>query len=93
MKARALLAWNVRRIRVDLGIPQEQLAYDADIDRSYMGAVERQEANPTIDLLHRIAKSLGVHLSEFFIQPPKGETSHKTLRKGRKPARPRHKKK
>lgn len=93
MKARALVAWNVRRIRVDLGIPQEQLAYDADIDRSYMGAVERQDANPTIDLLDRIAKSLGVHLSEFFLQPPKGATSHKTLRKGRKPARPHHKKK
>lgn len=58
MKARALVAWNVRRIRADLGIPQEQLAYDADIDRSYMGAVERQDANPTIDLHDRIAKSL-----------------------------------
>ena len=50
MKARALVAWNVRRIRVDRGIPQEQLAYDAGIDRSYMSGLERQSENPTIDL-------------------------------------------
>ncbi|MCP3392330.1 helix-turn-helix transcriptional regulator [Bradyrhizobium sp. CCGB12] len=90
MKARALVAWNVRRIRVDLGVPQEQLAYDAAIDRSYMGAIERQDANPTIDLLDQIAKALGVHSSEFFVQPPNGATSYETLRKGRKPARLRH---
>ncbi|WP_008545728.1 helix-turn-helix domain-containing protein [Bradyrhizobium sp. CCGE-LA001] len=93
MKARALVAWNVRRIRVALGIPQEQLAYDAEVDRSYMGAVERQNANPTIDLLDRIAEALGVHVAEFFVQPPKGAMPHKTLRKGRKPARLRQKKK
>lgn len=33
MRARALLGWNVRRTRVDRGIPQEQLAYDAGIDK------------------------------------------------------------
>ncbi|MGL3104769.1 helix-turn-helix domain-containing protein [Bradyrhizobium sp. BR 1432] len=93
MKARALVAWNVRRIRVNLGIPQEQLAHDAGIDRSYMGGLERQAATPTIDFLDRLAKTLGVHLSEFFVQPPKGATPHKTLRKGRKPARPHYKKK
>ncbi|WFU80625.1 MULTISPECIES: helix-turn-helix domain-containing protein [Bradyrhizobium] len=92
MKARALVAWNVRRIRVDLGIPQEQLAYDAGIDRSYMGGLERQAENPTIDLLDRLAKRLGVHLSEFFVQPPKGASPPKTLRKGRKPARSRYRK-
>ena len=72
MKARALVAWNVRRIRVDRGIPQEQLAYDAGIDRSYMSRLERQSENPTIDLLDRIAGTLDVHLSELFVQPPKG---------------------
>lgn len=85
MKARALVAWNVRRIRVDRGISQERLAYDARIDRSYMGGIEQQSQNPTIDILERIAETLEVHLSEFFLQPPKGATAIKTLRKGRKP--------
>ncbi|UPJ68373.1 helix-turn-helix transcriptional regulator [Bradyrhizobium sp. 191] len=93
MKARALVAWNVRRIRVDRGVPQERLAYDARIDRSYMGGIEQQSENPTIDLLDRIAETLEVHVSEFFIQPPKGAAPPKTLRKGRKPARPHRKKK
>lgn len=52
------------------------------------GKMRIQQSICSIGSLNR-----GVHLSEFFIQPPKGATSHKTLRKGRKPARPRHKKK
>lgn len=45
MKARALVAWNVRRIRVNRGIPLELLAYDAKINRSYMGGIEQQSEN------------------------------------------------
>jgi transcriptional regulator with XRE-family HTH domain len=93
MKARALVAWNLRRIRVDRGIPQEQLAYDAGIDRSYMSGLERRTENPTIDLLDRLAETLGVQLSEFFVQPPRGATTPKTLPKGRKPIRPNRKQK
>ncbi|MGC0320867.1 transcriptional regulator with XRE-family HTH domain [Bradyrhizobium sp. USDA 326] len=93
MKSRAIVAWNVRRIRVDRGISQEILAYEAGIDRSYMSGLERQSKNPTIDLLERIAETLDVHLSEFFVQPPKGATAFKTLPKGRKQARSRHRKK
>ncbi|WGR93362.1 helix-turn-helix transcriptional regulator [Bradyrhizobium sp. ISRA443] len=92
MKARALVAWNVRRIRVDRDIPQERLAYDAGIDRSYMSGLERQKANPTIDLLDRIAETLDVHVSELFVQPPRGTSAPKTLPKGRKLTRPRGKK-
>ncbi|MCK1709734.1 MULTISPECIES: helix-turn-helix transcriptional regulator [unclassified Bradyrhizobium] len=88
MKARALVAWNVRRIRLDRDISQEQLARDTAIDRSYVGGLERQSKNPTIELLDRIAESLGVHLSEFFVQPPKGATTPSTLPKGHKPATP-----
>lgn len=85
MKARALVAWNVRRIRVDRGIPQEKLARDTGIDRSYLAGLERQSKNPTIDLLDRVAESLGVHLSEFFVQPSKGVTTHGILPKDDKP--------
>ncbi|TYO61159.1 hypothetical protein FXV83_39645 [Bradyrhizobium hipponense] len=49
MRARALLAYNVRRIRVQRGIPQEQLAYDAEVDRSYMSGLERQQAGARYD--------------------------------------------
>ncbi|MBR1164632.1 MULTISPECIES: helix-turn-helix domain-containing protein [Bradyrhizobium] len=85
MKARARVAYNVRRIRVERGIPQEQLAYDAGIDRSYMSGLERQQANPTIDLLDRLAETLDVDLSQLFVKPSKGAPPPGSLPKGRKP--------
>ncbi|WFU80572.1 MULTISPECIES: helix-turn-helix domain-containing protein [Bradyrhizobium] len=85
MRARALVAYNVRRIRVQRGIPQEQLAYDAGVDRSYMSGLERQQANPTVDLLDRLAETLGVAVSELFVRPSKGAPPPATLPKGRKP--------
>ena len=86
MKARALVAWNLRRIRVKRGISQERLAYDAEVDRSYVGGLERQTENPTIDLLDRVAVVLAVPLAELFVQPAKGAAAPKPLPKGRKTA-------
>ena len=87
MKARALVAWNLRRVRVKRGISQERLAYDAGVDRSYVGGLERQGENPTIDLLDRLAKTLEVPLSEFFAQPAKGTPAPRPLPQGRKVSR------
>ena len=41
------------------GLSQEGLAYDADVDRSYVGGLEREEENPTVEVLDRLAKTLG----------------------------------
>ncbi len=84
MKARALVAWNVRRIRVKRGISQERLAFDTGIDRSYMGGLERGTENPTVDLLERIARTLDVPLVELFLVPSKGSPSPRNLPRGRK---------
>jgi transcriptional regulator with XRE-family HTH domain len=87
MKARALVAWNLRRIRVRRGLSQERLAFDAEVDRSYVGGLERGEENPTVDLLDRLARMLGVPISEFFNQPRGGAAPPKPLRSGRRPSR------
>lgn len=84
MNGRALVAFNLRRIRVARGVTQERLAFDAGVDRSYAGGLERREQNPTVDLLDRLAKTLGVPVSEFFKQPRRGATPPKPLRSGRK---------
>ena len=86
MKGRALLAWNMRRVRVLRGISQERLAADAAVDRAYLGGVERQTENPTVDLLDRIAATLAVPLGELFVQPADGELPPAPLRAGRKKA-------
>lgn len=87
MDGRALLAWNLRRIRVKRGLSQERLAYDAEVDRAYVGGLERQEGNPTIDVMERLAKTLGVGIAELFKEPRKGSAAPKPLPRGRKPVR------
>jgi transcriptional regulator with XRE-family HTH domain len=84
MKGRTLVAWNLRRIRVRRGLSQERLAFDAGVDRSYVGGLEREEQNPTVDLLDRLAKTLSVRISDFFIEPSKGSSQPKPLRPGRR---------
>ncbi|MFD1304109.1 helix-turn-helix domain-containing protein [Methylobacterium marchantiae] len=84
MKGRALIAWNLRRVRVAQGLSQERVAADAGIDRAYLGGLERQSENPTVDLLDRVAETLSVPLSEFFVQPLVGESAPAPLRGGRR---------
>ena len=84
MNGRALVAWNLRRIRVSRGLSQERLAHEAEVDRSYVGGLERQEENPTVDVLDRLAKMLEVPISEFFRIPRKGAMPPKPLRGGRR---------
>jgi transcriptional regulator with XRE-family HTH domain len=87
MNGRALVAWNLRRIRVNRGLSQERLAYDADVDRSYVGGLERREENPTVEVLDRLAKTLEVPISELFREPRRGAAVPKPLRGGRRPSR------
>ena len=85
MDGRALVAWNLRRIRVKRGTSQERLAYDAGVDRSYVGGLERQEQNPTVDVLERLARELQVPISELFAIPEKGSKRPAPLKSGRRP--------
>jgi transcriptional regulator with XRE-family HTH domain len=87
MKGRALVAWNLRRIRAARGLSQERLAFDAGVDRSYVGGLEREEENPTVDVLDRLARTLSIHISEFFVEPAKGASPPAPLRRGRRPSR------
>jgi transcriptional regulator with XRE-family HTH domain len=85
MDGRKLVAWNLRRIRVLQGLLQEKLAVDAEVDRAYVGRLERGVENPTIGLLDRLAAALGVPISEFLVLPSPGEPRPKPLRGGRRP--------
>lgn len=54
------LGQNVRELRADRGISQEGLALEANLDRTYMGGVERGERNISTLNLCKVAKALGV---------------------------------
>lgn len=87
MNGRALLAWNLRRLRAERGMSQERLAADTGIDRAYVSEIEREQGNATIDLLDRLAELLGVGIAEFFVEPPEDEARPKSLPSGRRPKR------
>ena len=59
-KPLAAFGQNVRGERLRLRISQEELAHRADLDRSYIGQVERGETNISLLNLLRIAKALEV---------------------------------
>lgn len=55
----------VREVRKDKGISQERLAEMADIDRSYMGNIERGEKNVTLKKVYEICDALGVDVKNL----------------------------
>lgn len=57
---RRIVADNVRRLRAERGISQEQLAAEAGLHRTYVGAVERAERNLSLDNVERLAQALRV---------------------------------
>lgn len=83
MKARAVFAWNLRRLRLERGISQERLAADAEVDRAYVSELERQRGNATLDLLDKFVRVLKVPLDEFFRTPQGGDKRPKPLKTGR----------
>jgi transcriptional regulator with XRE-family HTH domain len=83
MNARELVAWNVRQLRVLRGVSSETLAESADVDRSYLGRLERGLANPTIEVLERLASALGVEIAELLVAPPPVAKHPKALPGGR----------
>lgn len=87
MNARALVARNLRRLRVMREISQEALAVDAGIDRTYVSRLERGLENPTVAVLEQIANALNARIEEFFVVPTENEPPPRTLRSGRKKAR------
>jgi len=60
MDWRVILGANVRRLRRVRGLTQEQLAFEARIDLTYVGGIERGVRNPSLLVMARIADALSV---------------------------------
>lgn len=84
MEVQSLVAWNLRRLRVERGISQDDLALTAGVERAYVGYLERAARNPTIITLEKVAKALNVHIAQLFREPEPSEEVPATLRAGRK---------
>lgn len=51
--------------RKELGLTQEDLAYSADVDRTYIGYIENGKNNVTIAMLYKITKALKLDLKDL----------------------------
>ncbi|OQX76323.1 MAG: transcriptional regulator [Bacteroidetes bacterium 4484_249] len=56
----------VRDIRKEKGLSQEQLAFKADLHRTYIGMIERAEKNITLVNIEKIANALNISINDLF---------------------------
>ncbi|MDI9334900.1 MAG: helix-turn-helix transcriptional regulator [Cytophagales bacterium] len=56
------VAANVRAARQAVGLSQEALALDAEVDRTYVSQIERGVCNPSLWVLHKLALILKVEV-------------------------------
>ena len=66
MTFREKLAANLRRLREERGLSQEEFAERADLHRTYISMIERKTRNPTVDVLEKICLVLGVEPGDLF---------------------------
>ncbi|HAS6429126.1 helix-turn-helix domain-containing protein [Yersinia ruckeri] len=64
-KLAALVGKRIAKMRKSKGLTQDKLALLAEIDRSYVGRIERGEVNITIEKLYEIAETLGCDAKEL----------------------------
>ncbi|BBB12917.1 MULTISPECIES: helix-turn-helix transcriptional regulator [Sphingomonadaceae] len=70
MKLREVLATNLKRLRLAAGLSQEELAYRADIDRTYVSSLERGRYSASIDMLESLSVALDIEPSELLVKAP-----------------------
>ena len=67
MDVRDKIGQRIKHLREHSSMSQKDLAYSADLDRSYIASVENGSRNISIVNIEKIAIALNVTLKEFFI--------------------------
>jgi transcriptional regulator with XRE-family HTH domain len=62
---RRIVGTNIRRLRTARKLTQEQLAFESEIDLTYMGGIERGRRNPSLLVLVQIAAALSVRPADL----------------------------
>lgn len=64
-KSLELLGRKIRKLRQEKSLSQEEFAHIADIDRSYIGQIERGQRNIAFFNILKIAHALGIKISDL----------------------------
>jgi len=78
MTIREIFASNLRRARHDADLSQEDLAFRADLDRTYISSLERGLYSVSIDVIARLADALSIDPSDLLLKPKKSRGRGKT---------------
>jgi transcriptional regulator with XRE-family HTH domain len=71
MDLRDILAANLRRLRNEKGLAQDDLAYEAKVSRSYLSQLEKGAFYASLKILEKLAKALGVEAHELIVPAKK----------------------
>lgn len=66
---REILAANIRQLRLEMGISQEELAFRCELDRTYISAVERCVWNVSLGNIEKIATALNTEPWRLLVPP------------------------
>jgi len=62
---RQRLSFNLKKLRREKGLSQEAFADEAGLHRTYISDIERGARNPTISVVDKLARALGVPLGKL----------------------------
>jgi len=71
MQIRQVFAANLRKARQTAGLSQEELAFRAELDRTYVSSLERSIYSATIDVVARLAEVLEIEPAELLTRARK----------------------
>jgi transcriptional regulator with XRE-family HTH domain len=71
MDVRRQLGFNVKALRAERGLSQEELAFESRLHRTYISGVERGIRNPTVTVVRKIADALKVPASRLLDEVPR----------------------
>ncbi len=66
MNIKSKIGLRIKELRDKANMSQKDLAYTADLDRSYIASVENGQRNISIVNIEKVAIALGVTVKEFF---------------------------
>lgn len=69
MDLRDIFAANLRRLRHGKGLSQDDLAYEAEVSRSYLSQLEKGVFHVSLKIIGRLAVALDVDPAEFLRRP------------------------
>jgi transcriptional regulator with XRE-family HTH domain len=77
MDLRDIFAANLRRLRNAKGLSQDDVAYEAEMSRSYLSKLEKGEFYASLKIIGRLATTLEAEPAEFLRLPAKKTTRKK----------------